>query len=156
ERDLRALAGAPALAGLVHLGLPNCGLRAAEAAALVEGFRLPALVSLDLSDSSLGDEGVRVLAGDARVPGRGLLRVSAGAEGGRGPGVGGCWGRGGGGAWPPPRPWLAWSTWTCPVAAGPVRRRWRRRPSWRGCPRWCWTAAGSATAARRPWPVPPS
>jgi uncharacterized protein (TIGR02996 family) len=78
--DLRALAAAPALAGLVHLGLRDCGIGPTEVAGLAEGLRLPNLVDLDLTDNSLGDEGARLLAGCPALAGLRRLRLGRSAE----------------------------------------------------------------------------
>jgi uncharacterized protein (TIGR02996 family) len=81
--SLTALGEAPALAGLVHLGLPDSSLNyAGRMAVLGETLRLPALSSLDLSANALGEEGARVLAaspvlGNLRRLGLGGCRLGA-------------------------------------------------------------------------------
>jgi uncharacterized protein (TIGR02996 family) len=74
--DLRGLAAAPALAGLVHLGASGSYLDASAVRGMAEVFRLPALAALELSSSRIGDEGVRVLTAGTMAANLRWLRLT--------------------------------------------------------------------------------
>lgn len=81
EEDYSRLGGAEALAGLVHLRLGGNRLDASTARLFAQAFRLPALRSLDVYDSSLGSAGVQALVDGGVLTNLRRLRLSNSAAG---------------------------------------------------------------------------
>jgi uncharacterized protein (TIGR02996 family) len=75
--SLAVLGGADVLTGLVHLGMVDSVYNPARLTELVEGLRLPALSSLDLSENRLDEEGAVILAGSAVLGKLRRLRLSS-------------------------------------------------------------------------------